>query len=179
MPRSVEELLEQARARLARLTPPQAAEAQSAGAILVDIRGDDQIRAHGRIPGALRVPRNVLEWRADPTCSAHDPRIADGDAVLVIVCQEGFQSSLAAHTLHDLGIVHATDLVGGFDAWRAAGLPVEPVDTEIYAGRAARGPDGGRDSDADPCEVSSGTQKEQPSGERTATAAVAVRRPTT
>lgn len=130
MPRSVEQVLEQARARLVRLAPAEAAEAQLAGAILVDIRGDDQIRTHGRIPGAIRVPRNVLEWRADPSCSAHDPRIANRDAVLVIVCQEGFQSSLAAHTLQNFGIVNATDLEGGFDAWRAAGLPVAPADAD-------------------------------------------------
>lgn len=130
MPRSVEQVLEQARARLVRLAPAEAAEAQLAGAILVDIRGDDQIRTHGRIPGAIRVPRNVLEWRADPSCSAHDPRIANRDAVLVIVCQKGFQSSLAAHTLQNFGIVNATDLEGGFDAWRAAGLPVAPADAD-------------------------------------------------
>jgi rhodanese-related sulfurtransferase len=130
MPRSVEELLAKARASLVRLGPAQAARAQAAGAILVDIRGDDQIRTHGRIPGSVRIPRNVLEWRADPGCSAHDPRLADRDALLVIVCQEGFQSSLAAHTLQDLGLVRATDLEGGFDAWNAAGLPIEPADTD-------------------------------------------------
>jgi rhodanese-related sulfurtransferase len=130
MPRSVEQLLAEARARLVRLGPDQAARAQAAGAILVDIRGDDQIRTHGRIPGAIRVPRNVLEWRADPGCSAHDPRLGDRDAVIVIVCQEGFQSSLAARTLQHLGLAHATDLEGGFDAWNAAGLPVEPADID-------------------------------------------------
>ena len=106
--------------------PEQAFAAQAAGAVLVDVRGDDQIRDHGRLPGAIRIPRNVLEWRADPSCAACDPRIADLDAVLVIVCQQGYQSSLAAGNLHDLGLTRATDLIGGFEAWQAAGLPIEP-----------------------------------------------------
>jgi rhodanese-related sulfurtransferase len=127
MPRTVEELLTEARARLVRLAPAQAAAAHAAGALLVDIRGDDQLRTHGCIPGAIRIPRNVLEWRADPACAACGPRIADLEAVVVLVCQEGYQSSLAASTLHDLGFRHATDLEGGFDAWRAAGLPIEPA----------------------------------------------------
>ena len=125
MPRTVEELLAEARARLMRLTPAQAAEAQAAGALLVDIRGDDQIRSHGCIPGAIRIPRNVLEWRADPSCPVCDERIADVNAIVVIVCQEGYQSSLAASTLHEFGLTHATDLEGGFEAWQAAGLPID------------------------------------------------------
>lgn len=127
MPRTVDELLLEARARLVRLAPREAAAAQAAGAVLVDIRGDDQLRRHGCIPGAIRIPRNVLEWRADPACAACDPRIADLEAVVVLVCQEGYQSSLAASTLHELGFRHATDLEGGFDAWRSAGLPIEPA----------------------------------------------------
>jgi rhodanese-related sulfurtransferase len=125
MRRTVDDLLAEARARLVRLTPAQAFAAQSDGALLVDVRGDDQIRDHGRIPGAIRIPRNVLEWRADPSCAAHDRRIADLEAVLVIVCQQGYQSSLAAGNLHDLGFTRATDLEGGFEAWRAAGLPID------------------------------------------------------
>ena len=123
--RTVDDLLHAARARLARVTPAQALAAQSAGAVLVDVRGDDQIRDHGSIPGAVRIQRNVLEWRADPACEACDARIADHDLLLVIVCQQGYQSSLAAATLQDLGFTRATDLDGGFEAWAAAGLPVE------------------------------------------------------
>jgi rhodanese-related sulfurtransferase len=130
MPRTVDELLAEARARFVRLAPVQAVAAQAAGAVLVDIRGDDQIRAHGCIPGAIRIPRNVLEWRADPTCPASDSRIADLDAIVVIVCQEGYQSSLAASNLHDLGFRHATDLEGGFEAWHAEGLPIETSDSD-------------------------------------------------
>jgi rhodanese-related sulfurtransferase len=122
--RTVAELLDDARARLLRLSPEQALAAQTAGAILVDVRGDDQIREHGSIPGAIRIERNVLEWRADPSCPASDSRIADLDAVLVIVCQQGYQSSLAAANLQELGFGRATDLDGGFEAWRAAGLPI-------------------------------------------------------
>jgi rhodanese-related sulfurtransferase len=123
--RTVDDLLDSARARLVRLTPEQAFAAQATGALLVDIRGDDQIRDHGSIPGAIRIARNVLEWRADPACPANDPRIANLEAALVIVCQQGYQSSLAAGTLHDLGFTRATDLAGGYEAWRAAGLPIE------------------------------------------------------
>jgi rhodanese-related sulfurtransferase len=124
--RTVDDFLAQARARLVRLSPAEAFAAQGAGALLVDVRGDDQIRDHGWIPGAIRIPRNVLEWRADPSCPACDSRIARFDAVIIVVCQQGYQSSLAASNLHELGFANATDLDGGFEAWRAAGLPVEP-----------------------------------------------------
>jgi len=123
--RSADELLHAARGRLVRVTPEQAFAAQNAGALLIDVRGDDQIRDHGSIPGAIRIPRNVLEWRVDPTCAACDPRIADRALLLVIVCQQGYQSSLAAANLQEMGFTRATDLAGGFDAWVAAGLPVD------------------------------------------------------
>jgi rhodanese-related sulfurtransferase len=124
MRHTVDEILAEARSRLVRLGPVEALAAQAAGAHLVDIRGDDQIREHGAIPGAIRIPRNVLEWRADPSCDACDPRIAYLDAHLVLVCQQGYQSSLAAATLQRLGFRRATDLDGGFEAWLAAGLPI-------------------------------------------------------
>jgi len=123
--RSADELLHAARGRLVRVTPEQALAAQNAGALLIDVRGDDQIRDHGSIPGAIRIPRNVLEWRVDPTCAACDPRIADRALLLVIVCQQGYQSSLAAANLQEMGFTRATDLAGGFDAWVAAGLPID------------------------------------------------------
>jgi len=127
MCRTVDDLLAAARARFSQLTPLEAAAAQAAGALLIDIRGDDQRRNGGCIPGSIRIPRNVLEWRADPSCPARDPRIADPAATVVIVCQQGYQSSLAASTLHDLGLPNSTDLEGGFEAWQAAGLPIEPA----------------------------------------------------
>jgi rhodanese-related sulfurtransferase len=123
--RTVDDLLRAARGRLVRVTPEQALAAQAAGALLIDVRGDDQIRDHGRIPGAIRVPRNVLEWRADPACTACDPRIADRALLLVVVCQQGYQSSLAAANLQEMGFTRATDLAGGFEAWAAVGLPIE------------------------------------------------------
>jgi rhodanese-related sulfurtransferase len=127
--RTVEDLLAEARARLVRLAPEEARAAQIVGAVLIDVRDDDQIREHGSIPGAIRIPRNVLEWRADPSCPASDPRIADLGAAIVIVCQQGYQSSLAAGNLQALGFSQATDLEGGFEAWRAAGLPIEGAPT--------------------------------------------------
>ena len=127
MPRqTIDDLLEAARSRLARVDAPQAAAAVDDGAVLVDIRTEAQRSRDGEIPGALRHPRNVLEWRADPASSAHDPALSgDLDRHVILVCHEGYASSLAAATLQDLGFARATDLDGGFEAWRDAGLPVE------------------------------------------------------
>jgi rhodanese-related sulfurtransferase len=112
---TVEELLARARARLRRLSPEQAAAAQASGALLVDTRCDDDRRGEGVIPGALHVPLSVLPWRTE--------RLGPRDRVIVVVCSDGWSSSLAAATLQELGFARATDLDGGFRAWRAAGLP--------------------------------------------------------
>jgi rhodanese-related sulfurtransferase len=129
MAEKVQELLAEARALLPRrLSPAEALEAQAKGALLIDIRGDDQRRADGLIPGAVVVPRNVLEWRCDPASPWRHAAIRRGDLVIVLVCHEGFQSSLAAATLQRLGLRNATDLDGGFAAWREAGLPVEQAE---------------------------------------------------
>jgi rhodanese-related sulfurtransferase len=126
MPERVEDLLAEARALLPRrLSPADALRAQAAGALLIDIRGDDQRRSGGLIPGAVVVPRNVLEWRCDLASRCRLAAIRSRDQVIVLVCDEGFQSSLAAATLQRLGLRNATDLDGGFAAWRQAGLPVE------------------------------------------------------
>jgi rhodanese-related sulfurtransferase len=124
---TIHDLLEHSRKRLDRLDPEAAARAVSErDAVLVDVRSDAQRAADGAIPGACFHARNVLEWRVDPASSHHDPELSrDLDRVIVVVCDEGYQSSLAAATLQDLGFANATDLVGGFQAWRAAGLPVE------------------------------------------------------
>lgn len=119
----LDDLLRAARARLHRLTPEDALAATRRGALIVDIRGDDQRREGGLVPGALPVARNVLEWRADPGSPWRDPALAAA-GLLVLMCQQGYQSSLAAAGLLDLG-VDATDMIGGFEAWRAAGLPVD------------------------------------------------------
>ena len=124
---TVDDLLAEARAGLPhRPSPAEAFAAQARGALLVDIRGDDQRRAGGLIPGAVVLARNVLEWRCDPASPWRDASIRDGEQVIIVVCQEGFQSSLAAVVLQQLGLRHATDLDGGFAAWREAGLPVVP-----------------------------------------------------
>src|ERR1700745_682440 len=103
--------------------PAEALHAQSCGAVLVDIRGDDQ-RRDGLIPGAIVVPRNSLDWRCDPTSEWRHPAITRRELHIILICQQGYQSSLAAATLQQLGLVNATDLDGGFTAWAAAGLPV-------------------------------------------------------
>jgi rhodanese-related sulfurtransferase len=96
------------------------------GALLIDVRSDRQREQDGIVPGARFIPRNVLEWRCDPRSQWRDPAIARPELRLIVMCDEGYQSSLAAATLQRFGL-HATDMVGGFQAWRAAGLPVEPA----------------------------------------------------
>jgi rhodanese-related sulfurtransferase len=123
--RSVDDLLDQARGRLRRLDPVQAHEAIKAGAILVDTRPEAQRRAEGAVPGALLVERNVLEWRLDPNSPARLPEATGYGAHVIVMCSEGYASSLAAASLQDLGLRNATDLAGGFAAWAKAGLPVE------------------------------------------------------
>jgi rhodanese-related sulfurtransferase len=120
---TIDQMLAAARARLRRLGPVEAAEAVSRGALLVDIRPEWQRRAEGGIPDALVIERNHLEWRLDPTSDARIEEATDHDVAVVVVCSEGYTSSLAAASLQELGLHRATDLVGGFHAWRAAGLP--------------------------------------------------------
>jgi rhodanese-related sulfurtransferase len=124
--RTIDQILAEARARLARLDPQETRRAQAGGAVLVDIRPVAQRIASGQIPGAVVVERNVLEWRFDPTSEARLP-IARLDLPIVVYCQEGYTSSLAAAALQDLGLSRATDLAGGISAWQAAGLPVTPA----------------------------------------------------
>jgi len=122
---SIEQVLAAARARLRRLSPDEAYEAAAnTEAVLVDIRPEGQRAIEGGIPGALVVERNVLEWRFDPVSSARLPVATDHDLQVIVFCSEGYTSSLAAAALQDLGLWRATDVVGGFQAWRAAGLPV-------------------------------------------------------
>jgi rhodanese-related sulfurtransferase len=122
---NIAELLAAARSRLERLDPHGAHVAMMEGALLVDIRSESQRAADGVVPGSVFIPRNMLEWRCDPASEWHDERITPGSRV-VVMCNQGYQSSLAAATLRDLG-VDATDLDGGFQRWRAAGLAVEPA----------------------------------------------------
>jgi rhodanese-related sulfurtransferase len=123
--KTVDELLAEARATLPhRPSPVEALRAQANGALLVDIRGDDQRRDGGLIPGAILLPRNSLEWRCDPASPWRHSSITCWDQHIILVCDQGYQSSLAAATLQQLGLARATDLDGGFSAWAAAGLPV-------------------------------------------------------
>jgi len=126
----IDELLGEARRKLDRLTPQEANRALAEGAVLIDIRSETQRATEGTVPGATFVPRNVLEWRLDPSSHGCDPNLALPDALIVVMCDQGYQSSLAAATLQELGLRRATDVIGGFQAWRAAGLPLEPPERE-------------------------------------------------
>jgi rhodanese-related sulfurtransferase len=125
MRKTVDELLREARAGLNRLEPREAAAAVEKGALLVDIRGSEQLAADGTIPGAVWIARNVLEWRVDPDSGHQHPAFTGRENDLILLCAQGYQSSLAASSLHELGFTGVTDVAGGFEAWRAAGLPVE------------------------------------------------------
>ncbi|WP_199825652.1 rhodanese-like domain-containing protein [Streptomyces sp. NRRL B-1140] len=125
-PVGIDELLDRVRAGYERIGPRDAYEAAQAGdALLVDIRYAALRDRDGLIPGALVVERNELEWRLDPQGSHRLPEATSHDLRIVVICNEGYASSLAAQSLHQLGLRRATDLVGGFQAWREAGLPVE------------------------------------------------------
>jgi rhodanese-related sulfurtransferase len=125
-PTTVEQLLAAARSKLQRLSPEDAHAAVHDGAQLVDIRSETQRLADGLIPGAHVVARNVLEWRLDPACPYRNTELTRDNGLLVLICDEGFQSSLAAATVQRFGSRAVTDVIGGFRAWQAAGLPVLP-----------------------------------------------------
>jgi rhodanese-related sulfurtransferase len=125
---TIDAVLEAARARLLRVAPLEAAAAAERGALLVDTRPIEQRRRDGEIPGALVVDRNVLEWRLDPASASRLPEATDHDIDVILFCNEGYSSSLAAASLQDVGLHKATDLVGGFQAWRDAGLPVRAAE---------------------------------------------------
>ncbi|HEY7633861.1 MAG TPA: rhodanese-like domain-containing protein [Thermoleophilaceae bacterium] len=125
--KTVDDLLAEARAKLDRVGPEEAKAAVDAGdALIVDIRMEAQRAADGVVPGAAYVHRNVIEWRVDPETDYADPALASGRRIIVM-CDAGYTSSLVAATLQELGLEDATDLAGGFQAWRGAELPVEPL----------------------------------------------------
>ena len=121
--RTIDELLADARSRLRRIGPREAAARWADGAVLVDIRPAAQRQQEGEVPGALIVERNVLEWRFDPASDARLPEATGYDVEVVVLCSEGYTSSLAADSLRALGLTRSTDVVGGYQAWAAAGLP--------------------------------------------------------
>jgi rhodanese-related sulfurtransferase len=123
---AIDVLLADARSRLDRLEPGDAQAATMAGALLVDLRPESNRRTEGTIPGALVIERNELEWRLDPESDSCIPQ-ASHDAWVILFCNEGYASSLAATSLHEVGVTAATDIIGGYRAWRAAGLPVDPA----------------------------------------------------
>ncbi|HEY2602646.1 MAG TPA: rhodanese-like domain-containing protein [Thermoleophilaceae bacterium] len=126
--KTVDDLLAEARTKLDRIGPEEArAAVESGDALIVDIRADSQRAADGVVPGAVFIPRNVIEWRVNPDTPWADERLTSGRR-LVVMCNEGYQSSLVAATLQELGLEDATDLAGGFQAWRGAELPVESLD---------------------------------------------------
>jgi rhodanese-related sulfurtransferase len=127
MPKTIAELLAEARARLERVTVEQAFAEQQDGALLVDTRTSEQRRDAGCVPGAVVLDRTVFEWRLDPASPSHLPEVRDHDARIIVLCHQGYSSSLAAASLQELGLWRATDVIGGFEAWIAAGLPVDPL----------------------------------------------------
>jgi rhodanese-related sulfurtransferase len=122
--RALQELLDEAAARIERLTPAEAAAAVEEGALLVDIRSDVDRERDGVVPGSLHIPRTVLEWRVDPESEWRSPHVAGLEERIVLLCDHGCSSTLAAATLVELGFSRAGDVVGGFAGWREAGLPV-------------------------------------------------------
>jgi len=123
--RSIDELLADVQSSLDRVSPEAAQQLAAAGALIVDTRPADHREREGTIPGSIWVERNVLEWRLDPASAHKVPDIESYEQVVIVVCDEGYASSLAARSLQELGLTRATDLVGGFRAWKAAGLPTE------------------------------------------------------
>lgn len=123
--KTIADVLAVARGRITRYSPAAAFAAARDGAVLIDTRSSGDVDREGRIPGSVYIHRNVLEWRCDPSSGYSDPRVSDREVRLILVCNDGYSSSLAAASLVDLGFARAGDLEGGFRAWVQAGLPVE------------------------------------------------------
>ena len=137
--RSINETLAAARDRLSRLTPAEAHAACASGATLIDIRPASQRAAVGEVPGSIVIERNHLEWRLDPASDSRLPWVTGYDLRPIVICMEGYTSSLAASALQDLGLALATDVAGGYQAWQRAGLPTARPDerTVVIAPGAA------------------------------------------
>jgi len=125
--RSIDVLLAQVRSRIGRVQPGEVAARVAAGALLVDTRPVEQRARDGEVPGAIVVDRNVLEWRLDPASPDRIPQVTGYDLDVIVLCNQGYSSSLVADTLRTLGLHRAVDVIGGFEAWAAQGLPVVGV----------------------------------------------------
>jgi rhodanese-related sulfurtransferase len=138
--RTIDDVLAEARGGLRRLTPAEAHAAGREGAVIVDVRSEDELRRQGVVvPGAVHHPLSVVHWRLDPAVATHNPKLPL-DAHLILVCREGYSSSLAAALLRAIGFALATDVIGGVDAWREAGLPLEPYQEPTGEPRGFPGP---------------------------------------
>lgn len=128
VPRPIDELVANARATFTRLQPAEAHAALAEGAVLVDTRCTEQRIADGYVPGSVHIPLSILYWRLDPTSGYDHKEVSGRHRRIVLMCAHGYSSSLAAATLRQLGFEEATDIVGGFEGWERAGLPVERLE---------------------------------------------------
>ncbi len=129
--RAIDAVLAASRAGVSRLSPAEVLEARARGALVVDTRTEAQRRRQGELPGAVVIDRTVLEWRLDPASDARIPEATGYDLEVVVVCRQGYSSSLAAASLRAVGLHRATDLAGGVEAWVAAGLPLSAAPADV------------------------------------------------
>lgn len=127
----IDAVLHRARAGMRRLDPHETRAAVAAGALLIDTRTERQRATQGDLPGAIVIDRTVLEWRLDPRCASRIPEATGHDLLIVVVCRQGYSSSLAAASLRAIGLHRATDLAGGVEAWLAAGLPTTTAPADV------------------------------------------------
>jgi rhodanese-related sulfurtransferase len=139
LPLPIDELLARVRGRITRLEPVAAFRRLTAGALFVDTRPLEQRKRDGDVPGAVVVDRNVLEWRLDPASPWRIQQVTGYDVEVIVLCNEGYSSSLVADTLNTLGLSRASDVIGGFQAWAAAGLPVLHGGSQVRFGDAMLG----------------------------------------
>lgn len=131
VPRGIEESLASARCGVRRLSAEQTAQAAARGALIVDTRTETHRREQGELPGALVIDRTVLEWRLDPASPNRIPEATSYDLEVVVVCRQGYSSSLAVASLRSLGLHRTTDLAGGVEAWLAAGFPLHTGPADV------------------------------------------------
>lgn len=136
----MDDLFRDACSRIDCLSPHEARAEVAAGAVIVDTRTPDNRRRDGVVPGSVHIERTVLEWRVDPDCPWHNPHLGGLEQRLIVMCDHGYSSALAAASLGELGLERPAHLVGGFEAWREAGLPVGSCGPERPPGLPGSGP---------------------------------------